>query len=449
MIRIRYRRGAALVLCLIFMVVLLAFGASLAAMSGANVQMAANQQQTGRAFAAAESGLEVMRYWLGHVAMAHTITSQAARWDEIVHQVQDALDANNVTNVVLATDGKVADVPLNEKTGQRFSAVLSMADADTLVVAVTGRCGDATRTISVGFTIASYQWPIFNFGLATKGPIHFPNNPTTTTVTSNWEADIYTDSASLQAVYVGGNANFDGDISLGGAGADVDFASDVQIAGETGETAIENHVHKDADPVEFPAPDTDRFVPYATNTVEPNMLSQAGLTLTNATIPAGMNPTFGGTVNILGILLIEQPNVVTFAKNVTLEGMIVSTAPSTFTGGNKINVQGNFASLAFPSGSEFDGIRTQEGTAILTPGFDVSFTGNYSSIEGVVAADGLYFSGNASATIHGSLLSYSENPTVVEGNVSLTFDRAGSVKIPAGFDTLRVLEYDATSYAMN
>jgi hypothetical protein len=141
--------------------------------------------------------------------------------------------------------------------------------------------------------------------------------------------------------------------------------------------------------------------------------------------------------------------VVTFGRNVTLEGIIVSTAPSTFTGGNQINVQGNFASLAFPSGSEFDAIRTQEGTAILAPGFDVSFTGNYSSIEGVVAADGLYFSGNAGATIHGSLLSYSQNPTVVEGNVSLTFDRAGSTRIPAGFDTLRILEYDAKSYAVN
>ncbi len=119
-----------------------------------------------------------------------------------------------------------------------------------------------------------------------------------------------------------------------------------------------------------------------------------------------MNPACNGTVNIKGILLIEQPNVVTFGRNVTLEGIIVRTAPSTFTG-------------------------------------------NYSSIEGVVAADGLYFSGNAGATIHGSLISYSANPTVVEGNVSLTFDRAGSTKIPAGFDTLRVLEYDAKSYAMN
>lgn len=97
-----------------------------------------------------------------------------------------------------------------------------------------------------------------------------------------------------------------------------------------------------------------------------------------------MAATTRGTVNIKGILLIEQPNAVTFGRNVTLEGIIVSTAPSTFTG-------------------------------------------NCSAIEGVVAIDGLYFS----------------------GNVSLTFDRAGSTRIPAGFDTLRILEYDAKSYAVN
>lgn len=439
-------------MCLIFLAVFFALGTAMATMSATNVQVAANQQKTGRAFAAAESGLEVMRYWLSHVKMAHTITSASDRFDEIVLQVNNALDDCGVTNVALDANGTSPAVVLDETRGQSFSAELSMAAADTLVVTVTGTCREAARTIAVGFTIASYEWPIFNYGLATKGPIHFPNNPTTDTVTSNWEADIYTDSSSLQAVYVGGNANFDGDISLGGVGADIDFTGDVQIAGESGQTAIDNHVHKDAEPVEFPLPDTDRFIQYATGpVVDPATMDfTTSLTLTNATIPAELNPTFegNGSVTIRGVLVIEQPNIVTFDKNVTLEGIIVSTAPSTFTGGNQIIVTGNFASLPFPSGSEFDAIRTQEGTAILTPGFDLSFIGNYSAIEGVVAADRLYFSGNASATVQGSLISYSEDPTLVEGNVSLTFDRAGATKIPAGFDTMRILAYDPASYTI-
>jgi len=252
MIRSRYRRGAALVLCMIFMVVLLAFGAGLAALSGTNVQMAANQRRAARALAGAESGLEVMRYWLGHVMMEAT-TPPAEYFATIVGQVQGELADASVANVGLASNGTVPAVAINPATEQAFSAQLAMN----------------------------------------------PDNPSIldVTVTGNWEADIYVESFS------------------------------------------------------------------------------------------------------------EPPNVVTFNSNVVLQG-----------------------------------------TSILTPDFDVSFTGNYSSIEGVVAAGSLYFSGNASAVLHGSLISYSGDPTVVEGNVSLTFDRAGSVKLPAGFDTKRILTYNPASY---
>ena len=90
--------------------------------------------------------------------------------------------------------------------------------------------------------------------------------------------------------------------------------------------------------------------------------------------------------------------------------------------------------------------RQEEGSSIIVPDFDVSFTGNYSAIEGVVAAGTLHFSGNASAVVKGSLISFADAPTVVEGNVSLTFDRANSVTIPAGFDTKRILAFNATTY---
>jgi hypothetical protein len=93
-------------------------------------------------------------------------------------------------------------------------------------------------------------------------------------------------------------------------------------------------------------------------------------------------------------------------------------------------------------------IRGQVGSSILAPGFGVSFPGNFSSVNGVLAANDLYFSGNASAVVKGTMISYSSNPTRVEGNISMDFDRASAVEIPAGFDLLRVLEYDPASYAM-
>ncbi|HPC96683.1 MAG TPA: hypothetical protein PLU87_17185 [Sedimentisphaerales bacterium] len=454
--RIRHRRGLTLIACMIFLVIFLAFGASLAALSGTNVQMAANQRRAARALAGAESGLEVMRYWLSFVTMEAT-TPPAQYLATIVDQVQTAASG---TNLVLAGDGTVPAVAINPATKQAFTAQLGPIRTTMdptrphiLDVTVTGTCEGVSRTIRVGFDIAPYQHPIFNYGLATKGPVQFPNNPTTSTVTSNWEADIYVESLSdLVAVYVGGNTNFDGDISVGNPSAVVDFGGAVQIAGDVGQAAIDNHVEIGAQPVEFPEPDTNRFLTYATGpVVDPNTMNLAapGMTLVNARIPAGTNPTFAGTVTIQGVLYIEQPNVVTFNRNVVLQGIMVGGGDNDSTpGSNQINIAGNFASYAFPSDPQFDAIRQEQGTSILTPDFDVSFTGNYSSIEGVVAAGSLYFSGNASAVLHGSLISYSGEPTVVEGNVSLTFDRAGSVKLPAGFDTKRILAYNPASYTM-
>jgi len=437
-------------MCLVFLIVFLALATSMATMSGTSVQLSSNQRRAARALGAAESGMEVMRYWLNSVMMDAT-TLQSDYFQTIVGQVQYDLQFNSATNMNLGSDGVLQVVSMDSATGQSFSAQLAM-NANILDVTVTGTYEGMERTIRAGFNVDPYVHPIFNYGLATKGPINFPNNPTTTTVTGNWEADIYTESSgSVVAVSVGGNSNFDGDINIGNASATVDFAGDVQIAGESGQTAIDNHVHIGVDPVEFPAPDTGLFAAYATGpNVDPSTMDLTkGQTLINATIPAGTNPTFDGTVTIQGVLYIEQPNVVTFARNVLLEGIIVGDSePFTTSSDNQINIAGNFATLPFPSDSQFDALRQNEGTSILTPGFGISFTGNYSSIEGVVAASGLYFSGNASAVLHGSLVNYSEEPTLIEGNVSLTFDRANSVEIPAGFDTKRILAYDPTSYSM-
>jgi hypothetical protein len=78
----------------------------------------------------------------------------------------------------------------------------------------------------------------------------------------------------------------------------------------------------------------------------------------------------------------------------------------------------------------------------------VSFTGNFSSVNGVLAAGSLYFSGNASATVKGTMVNYSQDATRVEGNISMSFDRAAMVEIPAGLDLLRVLTYEPTSYTL-
>jgi hypothetical protein len=172
------------------------------------------------------------------------------------------------------------------------------------------------------------------------------------------------------------------------------------------------------------------------------------MTLVNATIQAGTNPTFLGNITIQGILFIEFPNIVTFSRNVSLQGLIVADGDAQNPGASQIRFAGNFASGGYPNGAQFDALRQEIGSSILAPGFAVSFTGNFSSVNGVLAASSLYFSGNASAIVKGTMISYSPDATMVEGNISMDFDRADAVEIPAGFDLFRVLRYNRASYTL-
>jgi len=450
------RNGSALIACTLVLVVVSVLAVSLAAISGANLQMADNQHGANQAFASAESGLEVMRYWLSRVRIPSS-TPPSDYLSSAIALVQSDLQDNEVSNIVVNADGSIPTVLIDADTGQNFQGQWSW-DPDNpaiLRVTVTGKRGLMSRTISVEYNIAPYHFPIFNYGIATKGPLQFPRNPTLTGATQNWEADIYVESAnSLVAVDIGGNATFDGDIDIGNQLASVSYAGSLNIAGDFGQAAVAEHVETldEEDRPEFPVPDVTQFRQYATGPVLDSTYtySGSGMTLANATICAGTNPTFSGNgaVTIQGVLYIEAPNIVTFAKQVALQGLIVAEGDAQNPGTNAIKFQYNFASGDYPAGSQFDAIRQEQGSSILAPGFGVSFTGNFSSVNGVLAASSLYFNANASAVVKGTMISYSPDATQVDGNIAMNFDRSAMVEIPAGFDLYRVLQYNPASYAL-
>jgi len=446
-----FRKGSVLITCTIFLVVFMALAVGVASMSGANLQIANNQHQANQAFASAESGLEVVRYWLSRVRIPSS-TPAAQYLTAVILTVQEDLLTNGVSNLVLNSDGSIPSVAIETITGQSFSGHLSLDpfEPNVIHVYVTGESRQATRTIKVEYSITPYHFPIFNYGVATKGALQFPGNPTLRGAVDNWEADIYVESAgSITAIEVGGNSNFDGNIDIGNSLATVDFHGDVNIAGDHGQPAIDNHITFGAEPVEFPVPETEPFLQYATGpTINSTTDLSSSMTLVYAVIHAGTNPIFLGNVIIQGILFVEQPNQVTFTRNVSLQGIIVADGDANNPGTNQISFAGNFASGPYPSGTQFDEIRKEIGSSILAPGFGVSFTGNFSSVNGVMAASSLYFSSNASALVKGTMISYSPNATRVEGNISMTFDRAAMVEIPAGFDLLRVLTYNPKSYSI-
>jgi len=443
------RRGAVLIISMIFVLIFSALAVSMATLSGTNVQLASNQHKVDCAFASTESGQEAMRYWLSNVEIPSS-TPTSDYFGAIVSTLQYDLDANSISNITVHNDGLIPPVALHSASGQSFEGeiFIDANDLNILQVYSTGGSSQITRTIRVHYDIEPYEYPIFDFGLATKGPVHFLGNPTVRGINSNSEADIFIDSQSNNlAMLVTGNTNFDGDISIGNTTANVDFWGDVKIGGDTGQSAIDNHVTIGAETPEFPVPDTQHFLQYATGDVIDSSTDLTdSMTLTNAIIEAGTDPNFEGNIIIEGILYIEQPNIVTFSRNVAVNGMIVGDGDAYNPGTNSISFLGNFETNPYPSGSEFDAIRSETGSSIVAPGFAASFSGNFAALGGVMAVSGAHFSGNVSAVVKGTILNYSENPTVIEGNSTMNFDRSDNIKVPAGFDTHRILTYNPASY---
>jgi hypothetical protein len=262
------RRGAVLIVSMIFVLIFSALAVSMATMSGTNVQLASNQHKVGSAIASTESGLETMRYWLNRVEFPSS-TLQSDYFGEIVSNLQSDLSTNSITNVAVYNNGTIPPVPLDSVTGQAFEGeiLIDPNNANILQLLAVGGA-DITRTIRVQYNIQPYEYPIFDFGLATKGPVHFLGNPTVNGVNSNDEADIFIESNNNNlAMLVTGNTNFDGDISVGNTIANVAFMGDIQIAGDLGQTAIDNHITIGADVPQFPIPDTQHFQQYATGPV--------------------------------------------------------------------------------------------------------------------------------------------------------------------------------------
>ncbi len=447
-----FRSGSALVTCTLVLVIISVMAVTLASLSGANLEIASIQQTTNRAFANTESGLEVTRYWLSRVRIPSS-TPPAQYVSAIIATVQSDLAASGISNFLINADGSIPPVLLEALGPQTFSGQWS-SDANNPAIFRTrsvGSSGMAARMITVDYSIAPYHFPIFDYGIATKGPLNLAFNPGILAASAGWEADIYVESAnSLIAVDIDKNATLAGDINIGNPNASVTCGGSLTLGG-----AITNVTEEDRP--EFPVPDTDRFRQYATGPLLDKDSDFSQGVYTNARIAPGTDPNFAApNVTLRGILFIEAPNRVMFGKITTLQGIIVADGDVNNPGANQISfgnpaepkVPSNFTSGPYPDGAEFDALRKEEGSCILAPGFKVAFYKNFSAINGVIAASGLYFANNATATVKGTLINYSNDPLVIDRNLNVTFDRSAMVKIPAGFDLYRVLTYNPTSYTM-
>lgn len=181
------RPGSALIMSMIFVLIFSALAVSMATLSGTNVQLAANHHNVNVAIAAAQSGQEVMRYWLNRVLIASS-TAPSDYLGAIATTLQDDLSANDILNVTVSDAGSIGTVVLDSTTGLSFDGqiLIDPNQPTVLQICVTGHSGEIARTITVQFDIQPYEFPIFNFGLATRGPLNFTGNPTITAANSAW-----------------------------------------------------------------------------------------------------------------------------------------------------------------------------------------------------------------------------------------------------------------------
>jgi Tfp pilus assembly protein PilX len=452
--RPRYK-GTVLILSMVFLVIFSALAVSMAEFSTKNVCIAQNQCQSDSARSCAESGLEVVRYWLSRASISGS-TAPAERFSQLAASLQSELSDASVTNVAASYDGSTISIPnvtLDSGTDRHFSATISQPDIDTIQVDVTGTCGSITRTIRADYVFGNRANTVFDFGVASRGPLSLSGNVELDGANISVESNAYIESEdSILALTVTGNSQIAGNVKIVNPIAAVDIhGGNAGIGGDTGQDAIDNHVEFGAPPAEFPEPVPAVFEPYVTNTVDASTDTSADATFENMRIAAGTNPTFTGNVTIRGVAFVETPNVVTFTGNVDVTAIVVGDGDWTDDSGtNRISFLGNVESFpisSLPDEAQFAGLREQTGTFVIAPGFHLAFGGNFTCLSGAIAGNGIEFSGNAGGTINGSIINYSSEESSLSGNSDLCFNRSGIEDIPAGFVPQIILRYDPASYS--
>jgi len=447
---LKNRRGAVLIISMIFVLIFSTLAVSLVTMSGTNVQLASNQHNANSTLSAAHSGLEAMQYWMKRVTIPDS-TQPSDYLSTVFSCLQNDLTANSITNISPSYSSSTINIsPVNLATPENinFEATIEQLN-NTLQMEVIGTSGQITRKIRVNYNIAPEQNPIFDYGIATKGPLHLLGNTDIDGLNENAEANVYIESLNdNDALSLQGNCSIAGDVSIHNHLANPSVSNSSSIGGESGQDAIDNHVTTELNSIDFPVPEPADFEHYVENTFDPATDTTTDMTLENIRILPNTNPHFSGHVTLKGIVYIETPNIVEFTGNTDIIGIIIGNGDlNNPSDDNQLIFRGNVDSSDVSQlDATFGDIRQETGTFLLAPGFDASFGGSFNTINGVIAASGIEFFGNAGGTVNGSVINYSDNPMTLDGSIDLIFDRLGLIEIPAGFDTDKILEFQPGTY---
>jgi len=437
---------------MIFVLIFSTLAVSMVTMSGTNVQLASNQRKLNSTLSAAHSGLEAMRYWMVRITIPDS-TSPSNYLSTVFSSLQNDLAANSITNISASYSSPIITIPpvmLATPDNMNFEATIEQLNNNTLQMDVIGRSDQITRTIRVNYNIAPKKHPIFDYGIATKGPLHLQGSTEVNGLNDTSEANVYIESTNNNdALSLTGNCTIAGNVSISNLSANPSVSNSSSIGGETGQDAIDNHVNTELNSIDFPIPDPAAFEHYVVNTFDPATDTTTDMTLENIRIPAGTDPHFSGHVTLKGIVFIETPNIVEFTGNTEIIGIIIGDGDLDYpSDDNQLIFRGNVDSSSVSQlDATFGNISQETGTFLMAPGFDASFGGSFNTINGAIAASGIEFFGNAGGTVNGSIINYGEEPMTLVGSVDLVFNRSEITENPAGFETSMVLEFQTDTYS--
>jgi len=425
-----------------------------------NLSRSDNLHKAFSAQLAAESGLEFVIHCLSEADLPKNTD-----YDTLIPNLADSLaeNLNDTPNLgdssVSQTDTTVA-IPSIAVGDAAFSCVITRLDTDGLGneqcrVSVTGSADGLSRRVSVDLRLKAGAPPVFNYGVASRGSIEIRGNAKLLSMGDAQDASMFSAANDWTVIEAGGNATIAGELYACTDDIDaIDLSGNVKVGGESDEDEIlEHHTHLNQEEPEVPELDLTPFPALATTTIDSSTDTNGNLTFTNVHILPGANPNFNGNTTLNGIVYVEAPNNVKFNGNLVINGFIVTSDGSELPlSGNQIEFSGNVSVPgvdALPDTPEFEAVKQCTGTAILAPGFSVTFKGNNSGINGLIAADQLTFRGNSSlgGELTGTILGLGDLPLLLRGNTTITINRQDDDYAPVGFKYTASFEVVSGTYS--
>jgi hypothetical protein len=431
----RRRRGVTALLAMLYLVLISSLAIGFYAATTISSEVSDTEERVGRAYLAADSGMDFMRRQLAKVSIpSGTAANQIVT--ELFKDLQTSLNGSgNLGTNDISLSGNTIYIPGNQSTpikldsdnNARFTATITDWLGE-IVVKVQGMYGSTsvTRAISMDYTRKSHTTTLFNYAVASKGRINVQKGALTAIagvdpkIATMMSALDTSPSIAVSGGTVGGDLTIMSDAGVSITGGTVGGASVPSVI-------LSQHVNLVDDAPEFPTLDPTAYKQYAKNNwVNGQKVQQ------NIIVKAGTNPKFNANDTVQGIMYIESPNQVTFQGNFKLQGFIVMESGASTT--DSLSFSGNLTMSPVPNGSQFDALRATSGVAIMAPNAAVSMTGSSGGyVRGNIFAKSYNFAGATDLTIdQGTIITYStaSNSVVINGSKSVQFSATGANNQP-------------------